>query len=157
MNIEYAQIFTQIISFLIVLWVLKRYAWKPLLTVLEDREKKIQTEFDTIDNQKKENERLLQLYQEKLQNADKEIKELLKEGRESGLKLAKEIEDKATGEAKKIIAQTKEEVQKEIVKAKSQLKEEMVKITLMATEKVMKEQMNSDKQKTLVEEFIHDR
>lgn len=154
MNIELAQVFTQIISFLIVLWVLKRFAWKPLLKILEDREKKIQLEFDSIENQKKENEALAKLYQQQLDHASKDVQELIKHGRESGLQTARKIEERAQEEAKKMVARTKEELKKEVQKAKNELRDEVVRMTLTATQKMVSAEMNEDRQHALVKEFL---
>lgn len=154
MHIEIAQIFTQIVSFLIVLWVLKRFAWKPVLKVIEDRENKIRSEFDGIEKQKAENNRLSELYKKQLDDAAKEVKDLIKEGKENGKKIAKEIEDNAHRESKKIIAHTKSELQKEIHKAKGELKQELVTITLAATEKIVKSEMDPKRQEALVHQFL---
>lgn len=154
MHIEIAQIFTQIVSFLIVLWVLKRFAWKPVLKVIEDREAKIRSEFAGIEEQKIENDRLRDLYKNQLEDAAKEVKDLIKEGKESGKRIAKEIEENAHRESKKIIAHTKEELQKEIHKAKGELKQELVTMTLAATEKIVKMEIDPKRQETLINQFI---
>ena len=154
MHIEIAQIFTQIVSFLIVLWVLKRFTWKPILKVIEDRESKIKSEFASIEEQKAENERLRAFYDQKLEEAAKEVKDLIKEGRENGKKIAKEIEENAHRESKKIIAHTKDELQKEIHKAKGELKQELVTMTMTALEKVVKTDMDPKRQEMLVNQFL---
>lgn len=154
MHIEIAQIFTQMVSFLIVLWVLKRFAWKPVLKVIEDRENKIKAEFANIDEQKAENNRLRDLYKKQLDDAAREVTNLIKEGKESSKKLAKEIEENAHRESKKIMAHTKEELQKEIHKAKGELKQELVTMTLAATEKIVKTEMDPKRQEALVNQFL---
>lgn len=156
MNVEIAQVFTQILSFLIVLWVLKRFAWKPFLKILEDREENIRSQFATIEKQKKENADLLQDYQGKIDNASKEVRELIKQGRESGLQAARKIEDEAHEEAKKMVLRTKEELQKEVEKAKLELRNELVNMTFAATEKMVKVEMNPEKQKEMISQFLNE-
>lgn len=154
MKIEISQVITQIISFLIMLWVLKRYAWRPLLKVMDDRQHKIQADFSTIEEQKKENERLMSEYQEKLKAIDVESSVLLKGAYEKGNRLFKEIEDEARAEAKMILTKAQEELQNEIFKAKIQLKDELVKMTLMATQKIIQTSLDTEKSKKLIGEFI---
>lgn len=154
MKIELAQIFTQIVSFLIVLWVLKKFAWKPFLQILENRETKIRKEFDLIEEGKKENTKMAKLYQEKLENIHEEANELIKTSREKGQKIAKQLEDKAREDAKKIMNASKEDLQKEVYKAKRHLKDELINITLSATKKMVQTSMDKEKQKELVEEFV---
>lgn len=154
MNVQFAQIFTQIISFLLVLWVLKRFAWKPFLKILEDREKRIQKEFDFIDKEKADNANLKQQYEDQLKNAAEEAKGVIKEARDTGLDVAKKIEDRAHDEARRILNQAQEELQREIQQAKAQLKDELVNISLKATGKMLEANVDNDKQKTLMREFI---
>ena len=62
MNLVWQQVLTQIIGFLIVLWVLKRFAWKPILALLEERRQKIKNEFDEAARRKGEANQLLASY-----------------------------------------------------------------------------------------------
>lgn len=154
MNVEFAQIFTQIVSFLIVLWVLKRFAWKPFLKILDDRERKIQDEFDLIEKGKAETADLKLHYEEQLQKAAEDAKGVIKEARDAGLDAAKKIEDRAHDEARRILSQAQVELKREISQAKVQLKNELVNITISATEKMLQTNLDNDKQKNLVQEFI---
>lgn len=154
MHIELAQIFTQIVSFLVMLWVLKRFAWKPLLKLLDERRNKIQSEFDTIEEQKRDNELLALEYQEKLKAVDAKAWIIIKEAGDKGHRLLKEIEDEAHAEAKAIVAKAQDELQHEIAKAKVQLRGEIVNMTLAATQKVIETNLDTEKQKKLINDFV---
>lgn len=156
MRVEIGQIFTQIISFLIMLWVLKRYAWKPLLGVLEERKNKIITEFDTIEKQKKENDQLTEEYRKKLEGIDAYARAKTLEAIEVGKQKAYEIQNEAHQEAKVIIAKVQIDLQKEVFKAKEQLKNEMVKMTVSATEKMIQKNLSEEEKKTLLTDFIEE-
>jgi F-type H+-transporting ATPase subunit b len=155
MIIEISQIITQIISFLVMLWVLQRFAWKPLLKVMDERRHKIESDFKTIEEQTAENERLRKEYQEKLQGVDAEARLIIKEANEKGRHIFKEIESEARIQAKDIINKTREELQQEVVKAKVLLREEIVNMTLMATQKILQTNLDAEKQKKLVDEFVN--
>lgn len=155
MIIEISQIITQIISFLVMLWVLQRFAWKPLLKVMDERRHKIESDFKTIEEQTTENERLRKEYQEKLQGVDAEARLIIKEANEKGHLIFKEIESEARTQAKNIINKTKEELQQEIAKAKVLLREEIVNMALMATQKILQTNLDAEKQKKLVDEFVN--
>lgn len=154
MRVEFAQIFTQIVSFILVLWVLKRFAWKPFLKILEERENRIREEFALIEKGKEENAAMKLAYENQLKQAGEQAKEVIDEARRAGWKIAKEIEDRAEEEKSRILTQTNEELKNEIKKAKLELKDELVKITLMATEKLMETNIDKEKQKTLVSTFV---
>lgn len=154
MRIQIAQIFTQIISFLIMLWVLKRYAWKPLLKILDERKGKIESDVEAIAAQKLENQKLMKEYQQKLDGIEVQARGILKETSEKAQAAFKVVEREAHTEARAIIERAQIELKQEIAKAKVQLKDDIVNMTLLATEKVIQENLTSDKQKKLIGAFI---
>jgi len=157
MKIEIGQIFTQIVSFLVILWVLKRYGWKPLLGVLEERKNKIKSEFDSIEKEKLELATLKEEYQRKLDAIEELSKKKVQDAVESAQKIAQQIQKDAHKEAKETLLQAKEDLQKELSKARVLLKKELVGITLDATKKLLQETVNEDRQKRILEEFMEQR
>ena len=141
MKIELGQIFTQIISFLVMLWVMKRYAWKPFLAMLDGRRDKIKAEIEAIEDQKKEIERVSKEYEDKIKNIEAYAVGKTREAVEEGRRKAEDIQNDAQGQARVIIAKAKDDLQKEVLKAKVQLKDELVKITMAATEKLVEANM----------------
>lgn len=154
MRIEIGQVISQIISFLIMLWVLKRFAWKPLLNVMDERRQKIKSEFDSIEAQKKELAKLIDEYNKKLKEIDSLAKAKEQEGIKKGEFAAIEIQNEARSHAKKIILKAEENMFKEIAKAKIQLKNDLVNMTLSASEKVLQMNLDGEKQKHLIEDFV---
>lgn len=154
MHLEISQIVSQIFAFLIMLWVLKRYAWKPLLSILEERRNKIQAEFQSIDEQKKANETLLNEYREKLKNIDHQARVKIQEGIKEGEKKSLQIQNEAHETAKAIILKAQSDLQNEINKAKLQLRKEIVGMTLSATQKIIGEKLSSQKENKLVADFV---
>lgn len=154
MRIEFAQIFSQIVSFLIMLWVLKRFAWKPLLASMEERRNKIKSDFATIEEERKEAENLRNEYQEKLQGIEAQSKAIIQQAIEDGRQRVQEIQDEAYQQARGIVAKAQEEIQKEVAKAKIQLKDEIIQMTLLATQKMIQTNLDPEKQKELATQFV---
>lgn len=154
MQVEIGQIFTQVVSFLVMLWVLKRFAWKPLFQVLEDRRHKIQLEFESIEKQKKANLEEAKDYAEKLKGLDAQALKVVQEAKEKGLHLYKELENDAHARAKSIIDKAQEQLKDEISKARQELKLRLVDITLKATEKLIETDLDPSRQKKLIDDFI---
>lgn len=156
MRIEIGQIITQIISFLIMYWVMKRYAWKPLLNLLDARRDKIKTDFDTIDTQKKEIENIGEEYRQKLKEIDSFAFSKTQEAIEKGKQIASDIQKEAHVQAKEIVAKAHGDLQKEIAKSKEQLKDEVVKMAMQATEKILESKLDKEKKKNLLSDFIEE-
>ena len=154
MSIEIAQVITHIIGFLITVWLLKRFAWKPLLSMMEERRQKIADEFRKIDDDKAEADKLKAGYENKLKNIDAERRQKIAEAVNEANKLASDIKMTAQGEARAIIARTTEQLDRDVAKAKVQLKEEMVSITLSAAERILQEKLDERKERELIGRFI---
>lgn len=155
MNLELEQVLTQIVAFLIMLWVLKRFAWKPVFNLMEKRRLLIQSKFDSIEHQKQELKQLANTYQEKLNNIDAEAKRRMQEAIAQGQEIAQKIEQDAHSRVSALWHKAEEEIKHELVQAKEQLKEDMVKLSLAATQKILQQSINQQEQKKLIEEFIN--
>ena len=156
MGLEFGQIITQIIGFIIAILLLKKFAWKPLLSMLEERRTKIKTEFDNIDEQKKKTEDLHADYQKKLQEIDSLARVKIQEAAREGQKLADEIKEEARKEARDIVHKTREDVERDIEKAKVQLRDEVIGMTMQISEKLIGEKLDADKDKKLVARLVDD-
>lgn len=154
MRVEIGQIITQIISFLVMLWVLKRYAWGPLLSLLDERKAKIQNEFDSIEKEKENLDRLHKEYDEKLNDIDSLASAEKKRAIEEGKKIAQEIEKAAQKKAEAIRKQAEEDLEKEVEKSKEDLKNELVRMAVSASEKILTSSMDEDKQKKIIAKAI---
>jgi F-type H+-transporting ATPase subunit b len=154
MNIEISQVLTQIIGFLVTVWLLKKFAWKPLLSMMNERRQKIVDEFQNIDDEKARAAALKADYEEKLKNIEAERRQKIADAVTEGNKVASEIKAHAQEEAHGIVTRTAEQVERDIAKAKVQLKEEMINITLTAAEKVLQEKLDQKKERELIDRFI---
>jgi F-type H+-transporting ATPase subunit b len=154
MGLELGQIITQIIGFLIAIMLLKKFAWKPLLSMLEERRKKIKAEFDTIDEERKKTEKLSADYQTKLKEIDALARVKIQEAAREGQILANEIKEGARSEAKEIVAKAREDIGRDIEKAKVQLRDDVVNMTIRITEKLIGEKLDAEKDRELVIRFV---
>jgi F-type H+-transporting ATPase subunit b len=154
MQIYIAQVVTQIIAFLAMVWVLKRYAWGPLLGLLDQRRNKILAEFDAIEEGKKGVQAQVDHYQQKLRDLEAASRSRIQEAVDQGRKIAQEIQDDAQKQAKALITKAQGELKQDIAKAKVQLKKELVDMTMSATQMLMKEQLNDPKHEKLVSDFV---
>jgi F-type H+-transporting ATPase subunit b len=154
MGLELGQIVTHIIGFLIAVFLLKKFAWKPLLSILEQRRAKIKSEFDNIESEKQKVENLLSDYQTKLKEIDSLARVKIQEAAQEGQKLANEIKENARKESKDILTKAREEIQRDVDKAKVQLKNDLVNMTMRVAEKLIRERLDEEKDKKLIAEFI---
>lgn len=154
MEVVWQQLATHAVGFLITVWVLKRYAWGPIMMILEERRQKIAAEFQGIEDEKAKAEELHSEYESKLKDIDSERRAKLVEAVDEGKKIAAKIEHAAREKAREIDAKSKADLKQDIAKAKVQLKNEMVAITMTAAEKILGQKLDDEKDRELIGRFI---
>ena len=154
MNLVWQQVLTQIAGFLIVLWVLKRFAWKPILSLLEERRQKIKSEFDSAAQRKEEANQLFASYEAKLKEIDAAARAKIQEAVSEAQKIAADIKEVARQEGRDLVVRSQAEIAREISKAKVQLKEDMVAISLTATEKIISQKLDEPGHRRLIDEYL---
>ena len=150
MSIDFVQVITQIISFLLMYWILKRFAWKNILGALHNRKHKIQSEYDSIAEQKNKMDEIISEYQTKLKELDIYSQLKIQKAVDDAKLQAQNIHHDAQEEARYILIKAKEDSQKEIQQAQVQLKQEIVGLTMDAIEKVLQGNLDEKKQKDIL-------
>ena len=152
---EVGLIFWTTIVFLILLFVLKKYAWKPILTAVDERNKSIEDALKAADKAKNEMLALNTDNERILTEAKKERDSLLKEGREIKDNIIAEAKDKAKIESDKILITAKEQINNEKMKAITELKNQVAEISIDIAEKILKSELSDkNKQKELIAEAL---
>lgn len=154
MGLELGQIITHIIGFVIAVIILKRFAWKPLLSILEERRNRIKSEFDSIGEERKKTESLHSEYQVKLKEIDSLARARIQEACREGQSLANEIKENARKEAKEIVTKTREEIQRDLDKAKVQLRDDVVNMTVQLAERIIQEKLDQEKDRQLISQLL---
>ena len=139
------------IIFTLLLIVLKKFAWKPILKAVEERNNSIEQALRSADKAKQEMELLNADNERILTEAKKERDALLKEAREIKEGIINEAKDKANKEADKILTTAKEQIANEKMKAITELKNSVAILSIDIAEKVLKREL---KEKDSQEEFI---
>jgi F-type H+-transporting ATPase subunit b len=154
MSFEWQQILTHALGFLIFVWILKRFAWGPLLGLMEERRQKIAGEFEDIDNKKAEVADLTARYEARMKEIDAERRQKLVEAVQEGKQMAADIKASAMDEVRSLHEKAKADLQRDIAKAKVQLRDEMIAMTMTAAEKVVHEKMDDPKHRDLIGRYI---
>lgn len=145
---------THTIGFLITVWILKKYAWGPIMSMLDERREKIKSEFAKIEAGHSEVEKLTAEYQAKLNSIDDERRKKITEAINESKVIAEEIKANAHAEAQKLSEKAKSEIERDIAKAKVQLKDDMVDVTIAAASKIINEKLDDNKHRQLIANFI---
>ena len=149
-----SEIFAQVLSFFLLLFLLKKFAWKKILGLLDQRKEKIRSEFEEIEESKFEISRLKADYESKMAVIQEQAEVKIKEAIEDGRKINAQMRKQAHEDAQDIIIDARKQVKYEVSKAQEQLKERIVDIALGAARSVIQEKLTEDGDRKIVENFI---
>lgn len=148
------EIVAQIVSFLVLFFILRAFVWEKILKLLDSRKERIADEFKKIEDTKLEIEALKSGYQDKLNIIEESARNMIKEAAKEAGVLADTIKKQAYLDSERIIENTKVQVSLELEKAREELKNQIIDLTIESTEKVIKERMDDEHDKKLVADFI---
>ena len=150
-------VFWMTVSFLIVLFILKKYAWGPILSSLKERETSIEDSIQQAEKARQEMEALKADNEQIIREAKAERDLLLREARDTKDKIIAESKDKATEEANKIIASARDSINNEKMAAITELKNQVANLSIEIAEKVLKQELeNKEKQQQVVNAYLNE-
>lgn len=142
--------------FLAFWMIVGKFAFRPIKDSLKKREEDIQSALDEAKRAKEEMARLNTDNQRLLNEAREERAKLLREAKITGDKLISEARDKAKQEANKIVTDARHEIENQKNKALVEVKNQVGQMSIDIAEKLIRQQMNSQEQKTLVEKLVNE-
>ena len=149
-----SEIFAQILSFFLLLLLLRLFAWKKILNLLDQRKDKIRSEFERIEESKLEISRLKNDYASKIASIQEEAEIKIKEAIEEGRKINAQMRKQAHEDAQDIIDDARKQVKHEVSQVQEKLKDRIVDIALGAARSVIQEKLTEDGDRKIVENFI---
>lgn len=151
---NYGLVAWTIITFVLLVLVLRSIAWRPLLDALHKREEHIRGSIERAEQAKVEAEKLLDEHRSRLAQAESDVQRLLNEGKSLGEKLKDEIVVKANQQSQRMINQAKQEIERDKDAALSQLRSEVADLAIRATEKILDESLDEPRQRKIIDTYL---
>ena len=142
------------VSFIILLVLLWKVAYKPITKALKKREDSIRDSLEEAKNTRESAEALLNDYKNQLAQAREEAHKILSEGKTLGENIKKEIIQKAHDESNQIVKRAQEEIEFQKEKALMELKERIADLSITAASKVIEKSLDKKDHEQLLEEYI---
>jgi F-type H+-transporting ATPase subunit b len=153
---KFGTIFWTVLTFGTLLFLLRRYAWKPLLGALGEREKSINESIEQARRDREQAESLLQQQRELLEQSRRERAGALNEGRRDAEKVKAEILEEARAQREKLLRQTEAQVQAGMRQARTELRGVAVDLALRAAEKLLTRNLDEAAHRKLIEDYLAD-
>ena len=142
------------ILFIVFAWVLGKFAWGPLLKIVDDREQTIRTSVETAERAAAEAKETLAQHQEMLRGAGREREEILARALKEAETARLELVEKARSDAEHMMERAREQIERDKTQAIADLRGQVADIAVEAASKIVKSSPTPEAQKKLVDDYI---
>lgn len=143
-----------VVAFFVFAWILGKFAWGPLLKIVDDREKAIREQVDSAEKAAADAKATLTQHQELLRGAGRERDEMLARATKDAEALRADLQAKARGDAEQILARSREQMQREKEAALAELRAQVADIAIEAASRIVKSSLSDEAQRKLVDDYI---
>ena len=154
MSVDTTLFLATIVTFLVFAGILAKFAWGPLLQIVDAREKSIREQVDSAEKAAADAKATLAQHQELLRGAARERDELLARATKDAEALRADLQAKARGDAEPILARAREQMTREKEQAVAELRAQVADIAIEAASRIVKSSLSEDAQRKLVDDYI---
>ncbi|OLO42280.1 ATP synthase F0 subunit B [Alkalihalophilus pseudofirmus] len=144
----------QLIMFAILMALLRKWAWGPIVNMMKNREEHIANEIDTAEKNRKDAEKYLAEQREEIKNARQEAQEIIESAKKLSSKQGEEIVATAKGEAERLKESALAEIQREKEQAVAALREQVTSLSVLIATKVIEKELDEKQQDQMIQEYL---
>lgn len=154
LNIQWGTAIYQLVMFLLLLFLLSRFALKPLMGVMEARQNKIANDISTAEKNREESLKILEEQKAELAAARQDATKIIENARVSAEKQADDIVAKAMAEAEQFKKNAQTEITREKEQAMAALRDQVGALSVMLATKIIEKELDQNQQEKLVSDFL---
>lgn len=154
LHLELGTMLVQLIAFLILLWLVRIFAMKPAMKIMNDRQAYIENQISSAEQTRDEAHRLVEEQKKILADAKKEAYNLIESAKAQKDREASEILKAAQQRAERVIQEAAAEIENEKVKAIAELREQVGTLSVMLASKILEKELNAAQQQKMIEDFL---
>jgi F-type H+-transporting ATPase subunit b len=151
---NWAQLLTTVVGFLLLVWIMRKYAWGPIIDLIDQRREKIEADYEAAERELGSAEQLKADFETKLGDIKVIERERVQEAVHKGEQLAEGIVTRARTEVDQTRAKSMQDLELETRKAQKQLRDDVVHLAIGAAEKLIDERLDEAKHRQLIERYI---
>lgn len=156
LGLSWPQLITNTIGFALFLWLMKKFAWKPILDFMDKRREEIAGNYQKIDDEKAEVRKIREEYERHLAKIEDEATQRIQEAIRQGQSAARDIEENAKQRALAIIRKARADTDRVVEQAKLDLKDHIVELGVQAGKKAAVGTLDENSHRRLVERFVEE-
>lgn len=144
----------QLFFFIVLLTLIRKFAWGPIMNMMEKREEHVANEIDAAEKSRAEAEESREEAESRLKKTKQEAQQIIEDAKNAGVRQEQEIVSSAKSEADRIKQTAQEEIQNEKEKALQALQDKVASLSVLIASKVIEKELNEEDQEALVNEYI---
>ena len=154
LNIEPGLIIWTVITFVLLLVVLRMVAWKPILDALDERERRITDAVNQAEKAREEAEAASEANRQQLAQARADARQAVAESRDLAERVAQEVKDRAEAEAGQLLDQARTTIQQERDQAMQELRAQVADLAILAARNILDDQIDERRGRQIVDDMI---
>jgi len=154
LSVESTLVWGTVVVFVLFAWILGKFAWGPLLKIVDEREKTIREQVDSAQLAAAEAKDLLVQHQELLRGAGREREEILQKAVKEAEQVRTDLMTKARADADQAVARAREQMHREKDQAIAELRAQVADIAVEAASRIVKSSLTEEAQRKLVDDYI---
>jgi len=154
LSVDATLLWATVVAFALFAWILSRFAWGPLLKIVDEREKRIREQVDSAQLAAAEAKDLLAQHQEMLRGAGREREEILQKTVREAEQVRTDLVTKARADAAQVLARAREQLGREKDQAIAELRAQVADIAVEAASRIVKSSLTEEAQRKLVDDYI---
>lgn len=154
MHIVWSNFFIQLVAFGILYWLLSRYAFGPILSIMEQRKQFVKDQLEQAETSRKQAEEAVEAQKAALQQARAEAHGIIEQAKSTSVKQAEEIVQAAKSEATRVKDEAVQDIKSETNKAIAALRSEVGGLSVQIASKIIEQQIDEKSQEQLVDNYL---
>lgn len=156
LGLDWRLLILQAIAFLLMLWILKKYAYPPLTKALDERQATIQESLKAAKEAETKAEKSQEEIEKMLAEARSQASDIMSTAKTEATSAIEAAEQKAKTKAQRVLDQAHEQVQQDIAAARKALRKDTIDLVALATEKVVKQKVTSSEDTKLIKRAVEE-
>ncbi|MUK89655.1 F0F1 ATP synthase subunit B [Ornithinibacillus sp. L9] len=145
---------TQLFFFIVLLFLVGKFAWGPVMNMMQKREEYVANEIESAEKSRAEAEKAAKEATEQLKQTKQEAQKIIEDAKNAGVKQERDIIESARLEATRIKEAAQEEIQNEKEKALQALQDQVASLSVLIASKVIEKELNEQDQEKLINDYI---
>ena len=154
LSVDATLLWATLVVFALFAWILGKFAWGPLLKIVDEREKTIREQVDSAQLAAAEARDLLAQHQEMLRGAGREREEILQKAVKEAEQVRTDLVTKARADADQVVSKAREQMQREKDQAITELRAQVADIAVEAASRIVKSSLSEEAQRKLVDDYV---